>query len=279
MKSEPPMTSGTPMNPDIQSDSFSVLDDLTLMPGEACAITGSGGKTTLLWYLAGLARQKAPVLVTVTAKMFPPPKEFFDLFMPDPAAYDPESHAAGTVVLISQGVDGRGKLLGIAPRWVSDLTRTGIYLIMEADGSRGLPLKMWKEHEPPVYPGTGLTLGVIPVSALGTPVSADNVYNWPDFARVTNLAAGDLMTRGAFADLIFHPGGLFKNSPGRKVLIINQADTDEKFAQAQDLSRYLASDPRSHDLTAIICMSLEELLHENHRHYSCRRIIPADEPK
>ena len=255
-----------------------LLRDIGLKPGEPCAITGSGGKTTLLWHLAGLARQMGPVLVSVTAKMLPPRDGVCDQLIRDPKDYDPQLHKANTIQLVAKGMDIRGKLLGIDETAMQRLTHPDIYFIMEADGSRGLPLKMWHDHEPPVHPGTGLTLGVIPIRALDHPVGRSNVYNWPAFSEFTGLEEGDAMTREAFAELVFDPLGLFKNSPGRKVLIINQADDDGLFQKANDLTSFLLTDPRSQNLAAIICLSLEEQSHENHSHYSCRRIIPTDEP-
>lgn len=256
-----------------------LLDDLTLAPGEGCAITGSGGKTTLLWFLAGLARQHGRVIVSVTAKMFPPRQTLYDKMLLDPACYDPLSHPDGSVQLIAAGQNGRGKLLGISDEAAAHLKIPGTYLIMEADGSRGLPLKMWQEHEPPVPPSADLTLGVVPITALGQPVSADNVYHFKGFSRLTGLCQGDPMTIEAFCQIILDPKGLFKNSPGRKVLVINQADSDALFEQALRLVEALSQDPRSGILTAAACMSLEELQHENLSHYTCRRLVPAHEPQ
>lgn len=255
-----------------------ILEDLTLHPGEPCAITGSGGKTTLLWYLAGIARRHAPVLVSVTAHMFPPAPGVVDQLCLNPDAWDPVSLTAGQIHLVARGLNDRGKLQGITEADVARLNQPGAYFLMEADGSRGLPLKMWHDHEPPVPSGARVTLGVLPIRLLGEPVSPENVYNWPDFSRVTGLAEGDLMTEEAFRRIVFHPQGLFKNSTGRRIVILNQCDSDQWLEQAQKLSLSLSRHPEASRLTAIACMSLEELNHENYRHYSCRRIIPADEP-
>lgn len=260
------------MSPDL-------LGDIGLFPGQPCAITGSGGKTTLLWHLAALASQNGRVLVSVTAKILPPQAGVCDRILLDPAAYDPADHPDHTIVLVAGGSDERGKLTGIDAVTMKRLIHPEIYFIMEADGSRGLPLKMWHDHEPPVHPGTELTLGVIPITALGRPVGEDCVYNWPDFSRLTGLGQGDPMTAEAFARVVLTPGGLFKNSPGRRVLIINQADDDELFFHAQALVDLIAARDVSHRLAAILCLSLKESHHEDHRHYSCRRNLPADEPR
>ena len=268
----PPQSNHPAMSPDL-------LGDIGLFPGQPCAITGSGGKTTLLWHLAALAGQNSRVLVSVTAKILPPPPGVCDRILLDPAAYDPADHPDHTIILVAGGRDERGKLTGIDEAAMKRLTHPEIYFIMEADGSRGLPLKMWHDHEPPVHPGTALTLGVIPVTALGRPVGPDTVYNWPAFSRLTGLDQGDAMTGEAFARLVLAPGGLFKNSPGRQVLVINQADDDELFAKALALADLIAGRDADHRLSAILCLSLKEAHHEDHRHYSCRRNLPADEPR
>lgn len=253
-----------------------ILDDLAITPGEVIAITGTGGKTTLLWFLAGLLKARGKVIVSVTAKMFPPEGPLYDKLLLEPAQYDPALQSDHSVWLAAAGRNESGKLLGIDDDDVRRFKNPGGYLIMEADGSRDLPLKMWYDHEPPVPKDTSLTLGIIPATALDTLVSPDTVYNFQGFSELTGLKAGEPATPEALTEVILNPQGLFKHSPGRKILLINQCDTDRLAQKAQRLRDAVLTDPRHHELSAILCMSLKESAYENYSHYSSRRIIPEN---
>lgn len=256
-----------------------LLDDIGLTPGEAAFITGTGGKTTLLWHLAALASRRGKVIAGVTAKMLPPEEQSYDTLILDPAGYDPKHHAENRVQLLASGMNGAGKLLGLSEEQVRRLTYPDTYFILEADGSRGRKLKMWYDHEPPVYPVEGLTLGILPITALHETMTEDSVYNPEAFHQATGLNEGEQVTREALLEMALNPNGMFRNSKGRRVLLINQCDSDRLFQNALDLSRLIAEDGRSQGISAIICLSLKELAHEDHRHYSCRRLIPANETK
>lgn len=256
-----------------------ILDDLAIRPGEAVAITGTGGKTTLLWFLAGLLKHRGRVIVSVTAKMFPPEAPLYQKLLLDPSRYRAADQPDHSVWLVAAGRNEAGKLLGISGAQAAELARGSAYVVLEADGSRGLPLKMWYDHEPPVPDDTELTLGILPVTALYEPATARTVYNLDGFLRATGLAPGDPVTPMVLAEILLHPDGLFKHSPGRRILVLNQCDTDELAARANRLIDAILAHPRHHELTAIVTMSLKEFAHENYSHYTCRRIIPENEPK
>lgn len=260
-------------------DALTLLDDIGLRPGETVYITGTGGKTTLLWRLATLARRLDKVIVGVTAKMLPPEEPHYEKLFLDPSLYDKADHAPGGIQLVAHGKNEKGKLLGLTEEQVLKLIAPDTYLLLEADGSRGKKLKMWYDHEPAVYPTGGLTLGILPISALHETVTEDSVYNPEGFQGVTNCKVGEQVTKQALLEMALNKGGMFRHSRGRKVLIINQCDSDRLFQNALDFSRHLAEDPRSQGISAIICLSLKELANEDYRHYFSRRLIPTDGTK
>ena len=256
-----------------------LLDDIELIPGQAAFITGTGGKTTLLWYLADLARYRSRVIAGVTAKMRPPAEKIYEKLILDPEEYDPPSHAEHTIQLVAAGMNDEGKLLGLSESEVRSLKNPDTILLLESDGSRGNKLKMWYDHEPPVYDSADLTLGILPITALHETFTEDSTYNPEAFEKTMDIRRGEQVTKEVLAEMVLSREGMFRNSPGRKVLIINQCDSDRLFQNALDLSRLISEDERSLGIAAIICLSLKELANEDHRHYSCRRLIPADGTK
>ncbi|MDR1351993.1 MAG: putative selenium-dependent hydroxylase accessory protein YqeC, partial [Treponema sp.] len=131
-------------------------------------IIGSGGKTSLIWHLARrFAEKPRAVLVTPTAKMFPPAESLPGVTVK--GILNPET----------------GKLEALPPGELEKLPAAYDIVLIEGDGSRGLPLKGWAEHEPVIPPFTAITVGVLPLWPLGRPVSEEIIHRLPEFCALT----------------------------------------------------------------------------------------------
>lgn len=132
------------------------------------AIIGSGGKTTLLYALARELSRGARVIVCTTTHIFPP-EQIRVLFCPDEEELD-AAFAENAVLCVSSGVE-RGKLLPPALSFARSKAIAD-YVLVEADGSHGLPAKAHAPHEPVVPPEAAQTICVFGLSALGRPIEA-----------------------------------------------------------------------------------------------------------
>ena len=227
----------------------SVSDALNLMPGREriIAIIGAGGKTTLMFRLAiELADKGLRVAVTTTTKIFRPegtPVLGSDEFE-NPltaSAVKPGSY----VVVGNTCMDDTRKLSGIEPdmprRWLN--RNLCDVVLVEADGSRGLPLKAPKAGEP-VYPGgCDLVLGVTGWDGISAPAGPDVIQHWPEFLKVTGQFPGEPMTDFSMARLLNSPRGLYGQCPDdvRCCWIINKADTLEDWLTARDMCQFIMS--------------------------------------
>lgn len=61
---------------------------------------------------------------------------------------------------------------GIHPSWIPALAQSWDFVLVEADGSRRLPVKAPAVYEPVIPPGTDLVVGVIGLDALAVPWTA-----------------------------------------------------------------------------------------------------------
>lgn len=137
---------------------------LEIRPG-VTAVIGGGGKTTLLRTLGEeLAAGGARVLLCATTKIFP----FEGLTnLTDPS----EKALAGALEthrLLCAGtpVPGTGKLT--APRVpMARLAALAEYVLAEADGAAGRPLKAHAPHEPVLPPGANQIVCVVGASGFG----------------------------------------------------------------------------------------------------------------
>lgn len=160
---------------------------LEIRPG-VTAVIGGGGKTTLLRTLgAELAAEGARVLLCATTKLFP----FEDL----PNLLNPTEEALAEALelrrLICAGVPapGTGKLT--APDIpMARLAALADYVLAEADGAAGRPLKAHAPHEPVIPPEAGQTVCVVGASGFGRPIG--EAAHRPDlYARLAGASETD----------------------------------------------------------------------------------------
>jgi molybdenum cofactor cytidylyltransferase len=204
---------------------------LNLGPREVVSLLGGGGKTTLLFSLAReLARDRA-VLVTTTTKIFLPRGERVLLAGSCREATRKISPYAGKkgYVVLGQGVR-EGKLLGVPPAWIEALQEYFPYILVEADGSLGRPLKAHAPHEPVLPPTSSLVVILAGASVLGRPFSEEYVHRPQILAQLTGLEPGGNIRPWLVARSWQETAALAAGAAPRARLIffLNQVDTEEE---------------------------------------------------
>lgn len=270
-----------------------ILQDLDIVKGDVVTIVGTGGKTTLLFHLAELLSKTLRVLVTTTTKIMVPDEGSYDVFYPSMDALKehlPQVQSLTTGIIVA-GSDVRppGKLIGLKADDILSLLPYFDVVIIEGDGSRGKKLKAWASHEPVVPSMTTKTIGVLPITALGLPLTEENIHNLELFPLLTGLEppnpatlvaeealAGQSATMAVLKEVVLSDLGLFKDSHGERILLINQADTAELEALGRSFTDLVEAEDRDHLIKTYLILSLEESRHGNHRHYSSRRPRETD---
>jgi probable selenium-dependent hydroxylase accessory protein YqeC len=215
-----------------------------------CTVTGSGGKTSLIWLLAK-SQEGRKVLVSPTTKMYPPPPEL----QARRASQNPRTGISVAGLLNKK----TGKLESLPPAELKKLIAAYDLALLEGDGSRGLPLKGWAAHEPRIPPFTTLTIGVIPILPLGEKVSGELIFRLPRFLGLSSAKEGDTLCPAHLAALIGTAGkrGLFGAARSRKLLFINQVEDAARRKQARAVAALLPKDFLS-SLDGIIAGSVRE---------------------
>lgn len=187
------------------------------------AVVGAGGKTTISNTIGNqLANRGDNVLFTTTTKIWRP--QNIPVYVGNPKSIPalPGLSSAAKRVLPN------GKLKGYSPAEMGSILALGFfdYIIAEADGAIGRPIKCPNDTEP-VYPAqTDLAIGVVGLDSIGKSITEDNVHREQLFSKITESHIGDIITSNHIIKLINHPDGLFRHAAESipKIVCLNKFD-------------------------------------------------------
>ncbi len=215
------------------------------------ALTGGGGKTTSLLALAAEARDSGlRAAVLTTTHIFPPRRDGFELLLSDDFAAAERAWDKGLAVAAGK-IAPDGRLLRPAPGMWDYLLRKADAVYVEADGSRGLPLKYPAAWEPALPQEAEQVLLLCGLSALDKPL--DEYCHRAELARQELGLAERLIDEDAMERILSAGYGRF-----RPTVIINQADTEALAARGRKLARLLAE----RGLNSSAVLSLHNVLDE-----------------
>ena len=217
------------------------------LPDLPClALVGAGGKSSALLCLAReLAQVHRTVLVTTTTHLGEWQVGAGDGHVVIQAG---EPLEAGIefprgVVFVTGPVNDDQRVGGLNTTAIGQLNevakRKQYPLLIEADGARQLPLKAPAEHEPVITEFVEQVVVCAGLSGLGKPLSGVWVHRPERFGGLSGLEQGELITPEAVSRVLMHPQGGLKGMPeqARRILLLNQADTEEEQAQANTIAQ------------------------------------------
>lgn len=157
-----------------KAESFWEALSLTFKEHMTVAFVGGGGKTSAMFALADeLAGQGKQVIVTTSTHIFCPlgrtviPAGRADMVKRFLSSGQKKgSYKSGFVVVTGQQAP-EGKLMGMAPLEMEQLAGCADVLLVEADGAKGLPLKLPKAGEPALLESTDVVLGFAGLDCIG----------------------------------------------------------------------------------------------------------------
>lgn len=219
---------------------------LAFEPREHLALVGGGGKTSLMFALAEeLCRKDKRVITTTTTKIWHHEalrSPFVAFSEADPSWRDElgeRFRMHGHIFLCHSLLDS-GKVEGISPSLADELYQDleADYLLVEADGSAGHPVKVPAEHEPVIPPHVTMVVAMLGLEALGRPLAPEIVFRIDLFRRVTGLNLGQRLAPAILSKLFLDSEGLFKGTPPsvKRVAFLNKLDLLPEGQEARDLA-------------------------------------------
>lgn len=199
---------------------------LGIEPGVVACI-GGGGKTSLVLGLAEELKEKGRVIVCSTAKMHAP--EGMPEILPDAGGIEAAFHAHNPVAVGVRTPEGKFTL---------DTSNIGLlraladYVLIEADGSKGLPLKAHAPHEPVIPAEADRVVLVIGIDGLGKPVF-EAAHRPELYAALLGEDQTHIVTPRDAARVI-------RAEALHDIVFINKVETEEQLALARELAQALA---------------------------------------
>lgn len=193
------------------------------------AVIGGGGKTTLLRTLGEeLARSGARVILATSTKFRP-----FPGIETVPGGEREIAEALGCAPLVCAAAPwGESGKLAESPVPMARLAALADCVLVEADGSAGLPLKAHAPHEPVIPAESGRVILVLGASGFGRPIR-ETAHRPERYAALAGCDIETAVTPEIVARVIRAEG------LGDMVLV-NQAETPEARERARKLAEYLA---------------------------------------
>ncbi len=236
------------------------------------SLVGGGGKTSLMFALARAL--PGGVVLTTTTRIFAAQMKLATAVcdVNNLSSLDETLTQFGSCLVVGE-VQGE-KAFGVPPALPGQLlARPDVdFVVVEADGSRMLPLKAPAEHEPVIPPETTLVVPMLGIDALDGPIGA--VAHRPELVLSVigdrlavvgercsvvgdRLAAseGQALTPKEAAVLLTHPHGGLKNvPPGARVIpFVNKVETDEQLTAARQIAYHvLRLTPHASRLTQVV---------------------------
>ncbi len=181
------------------------------------AVIGSGGKTTLLHVLAD--ELPGRILLCTTTRMYPS-DTYKTLRDPTPERVREDW---ARVLCVGSPAE-KGKIGPCRSLSLEEMIKLAPYVLVEADGSRGLPLKAHAPWEPVLPAGASQVICVVGASGFGAP--PDQAVHRPELWTAPDTSPASV------AEMLLREGGWNR-------VLVNQCDTPDRLELARKLAERL----------------------------------------
>jgi len=220
-----------------QAASVSAALGLTRAPG-LVAIVGGGGKSSLMFVLG--RELNGRVVMTTTTRIFAAQMEIApEVCSTQDADWEARVDSFASGLLVVGGTEGE-RAVGVPPELPGALlAREGVdWVVVEADGSRMLPVKAPAGHEPVIPDGTDLLVAVAGIDALGKPIG-ETAHRPELVGEILGLPSEAAFTPETLAALLASPKGGMKNAAQADctAVLINKVESSSQWEAARHTAR------------------------------------------
>ncbi len=212
---------------DLTTDTL--IDAFNLRRNRYVFLIGGGGKTTTLRTLAKhLSQSGKTVLATTSTHTMRPPADFCEHVviedrLPDAIAKLRTAFRSKRLVTLGKALVGPSdKLAGFSAEQLDEVRHEQIadYILVEADGSAGRPLKAHHDYEPVLSTKADLVIAIVGVDCVGRPLTDQHVHRAERFESLVGCPSGENVTPQDVARIILHPLGYLKDADDATEVIV-----------------------------------------------------------
>ena len=218
----------------ITKQSDLLIDLIDLGPKEVICLVGGGGKTHTVFELCReLWKNKSKKVVLCTSTHMEFPTNSVVVYQGDNVEEVEKQFDKSYVVCGTK----EGKRMASPPQKLYErLHEICDYLVIEADGSRQLPLKFPQSHEPVLNPHSTIVLGLCGIDCYGEPLNKV-CHRTPDAVKYLNKDENELITTDDIVKTLEGKEiGQMKNVHCTFFPVINKVDNKERLQIALQIA-------------------------------------------
>lgn len=220
------------------------------------SFVGSGGKTSLIYELGNeLSKLGKKVIVTTTTHMFMPQNNVVLTGKIDDIIRLLDSENMITVGMLCDDKNVKikknklknettfdnieeeklKKISGLTEGVATCLIELADFVLVEADGSKRLPLKMPASHEPAILDGSNLVIGVCGIDAIGKSIK-ETCHRHNLVSKFLNVNEEHIINESDIAKILLSDKGQRKNVNCDYKVVVNKVDNIERFEIGKNIS-------------------------------------------
>lgn len=220
------------------------------------SFVGGGGKTSLIYELGSeLSRLGKKVIITTTTHMFMPKSNVVLTGKKEDIIKLLYSENMITVGMLCDKKDTKfehnqlknkktldrieegslKKISGLPKEMAVSLIELAHFVLVEADGSKRLPLKIPAEHEPVILEGSNLVIGVCGIDAIGKSIKGI-CHRSNLVSKFLDIDEEHIINESDIAKILLSDKGQRKHVKCDYKVIINKVDTRERFEIAKNIA-------------------------------------------
>lgn len=203
--------------------------------GHTVSLVGAGGKTSLMFALAEQAcRLGRRVLVSTTTHIFQPQDGYVQSLSQAAARW-----AAHRYAVVGQPAPG-GKLSMLPPEELRRYMDAAELVLLEADGSKRLPLKVPADREPVLLPESDILIAVCGLRSLGAPLE-QICFRLEQAQELLGKSSTEvIVTEADLVRILTSERGGRKGAGNREYyMVLNQCDDAERLRSAGRIAEHI----------------------------------------
>jgi probable selenium-dependent hydroxylase accessory protein YqeC len=225
---------------------------------EVVSIIGSGGKSSLITYLANSYKEER-VLISTTTNILMPEEDKYNIIWLDPLKMPDEIDIGITFIGEKHVEEGVVKLKKPGNPGFNKCFNKFDKVFLESDGSRGLLLKGWADYEPIIVPETTKTIGVIPITAIGKTICKEYIHRLPLWLELADGKEGFFVSEENLQKTIAKEKGLWYKAKEKKILYISQVKNSKQLETAKEIVALLPNQCLDKIERIVVGDSLDEI--------------------